>query len=155
MRMQGVMLTVAWSIAATAFGREPDVAGIKAYELPAYTLVTADPAAARAATRAAAQADAVLGQLLDRATHSRSAPTILALFPNSTWARYLAPGKDITGLFVPGPFANYVVVGVGGGGGGIERGVMHEYAHCFLHTQFGGFVPLWFDEGIAQFAAAT
>ena len=80
-------------------------------------------------------------------------PTILALLPNSIWARYLAPGQDITGLFVPGPFANYVEVGVGGGG--LERGVMHEYAHCFLHTQFGGLVPLWFDEGIAQFAAAT
>jgi len=147
------MLTVAWSIAAAAFAREPDVAGIKAYELPAYTLVTADPAAARAATRAAARADALLNKLLDRATHARSAPTILALLPNSIWARYLAPGQDITGLFVPGPFANYVEVGVGGGG--LERGVMHEYAHCFLHTQFGGLVPLWFDEGIAQFAAAT
>jgi len=75
------MLTVAWSIAAAAFAREPDVAGIKAYELPAYTLVTADPAAARAATRAAARADALLNKLLDRATHARSAPTILALLP--------------------------------------------------------------------------
>lgn len=152
-KVPALSVALACWIAAATLAREPDVAGIKAYQLPEYTLVTADPAAAQIATRAVAKADAILGKLMERANAGRNAPTILALLPNPLWARYLAPGKDITGQFVPAPFANYVEVGLADGG--IEPGVMHEYAHCFLHTQFSGLVPLWFDEGIAQFAAAT
>jgi tetratricopeptide (TPR) repeat protein len=151
--MQAVMLAIACSIAAAAFGRGPDVGGIRAYEMPAYTLVSADAAAAQAATHAAAQADAILGKLLERASHGRNAPTFLVMVPQAIWSRYLAPGSGITGQFVPSPFANYIEVGFEGGG--VGHSVMHEYAHCFLHTQFGGLVPLWFDEGIAQFVAAA
>lgn len=153
MRMQAVMFAVAGSIVTTAFGRGPDVEGIHAYALPAYTVVSADPTAAQAATRAAAKADAVLGKLIEATIIGRGAPTFLVIVPSAIWARYLAPGRGITGQFVPGPFANYIEVGLDDGG--VEQGVMHEYTHCFLHTRFSGLVPLWFDEGVAQFVASA
>ena len=145
------MLVLAWSIAAAALARGPEVDGIRAYDLPGYTIVTLDPTAAQAAARASVKADAILGRLLGGANTARNAPTILALFPNAIWARYLAPGRDITGQFVPHPFVNYVEVGVGTEA--IEQDVMHEYTHCYLHSQTSGLVPLWFDEGLAQFVA--
>ena len=145
------MLAAAWWIAAAALARGPDVEGIRAYQLPAYTLVTTDLSAAQTALRAAARADAVLDKLLGRSA-ARNAPTILVMVPNAFWSRYLAPGKTISGQFVAAPFANYIEVGLGGG---IESRVMHEYTHCFLHTQYSGLVPLWFDEGTAQFIATA
>jgi hypothetical protein len=149
--MKGLMLACAWSIAAAAPGRAPDVTGIRAYELPDYTLVTADPAAARAAIRAAKQAEAILGRLLGPTTAARSAPTFLMLVRNPTWSRYLMPRGDVTGVFAPGPFASYLGVGIRDD---IERAVRHEYSHSFLHTRFGGFVPQWFDEGVARLVEA-
>jgi tetratricopeptide (TPR) repeat protein len=151
--MKGLMFAWVCSIAAAAWGRGPDVEGIRSYDLPAYTLVTTDPAAAQAATRATAQADAILGKLIGRADAGRNAPTFLVIVRKPIWARYLAPGSRIYGQFVPGPFANYVEVSIEGGN--LEQAVIHEYAHYFLHTQFSGYVPLWFDEGIAQLVAAT
>jgi len=153
MRMQAVTFAIAGSIAATAFGGGPDVEGIAAYALPAYTLVSANPSAAQAATRAAAKADAILAKLVERAAAGRNGPTFVVMVPNPIWFRYLAPGSGVMGQFVSAPFANYIQVSVDGGG--IEQRVMHEYAHLFLHTQFSGLVPLWFDEGVAQFVAAA
>jgi len=89
MRMRAIMLVLAWSIAAAALARGPEVAGIRAYDLPGYTIVTLDPTAAQAAARASVKADAILGRLLGGANTARNAPTILALFPNAIWARYL------------------------------------------------------------------
>src|SRR5690349_11337468 len=149
MRKQAAMLALAGWITTAALGGAPGVAGIKAYELPAYTLVTPDAAAARAATRAAARSDAILGKLLGRTTAGRNAPTFLVIVPKDLWDRYLSPGNGIHGQFVPGPFANYIEVS--STSDDLEQAVIHEYAHYFLHTQFSGFVPLWFDEGTAHF----
>jgi hypothetical protein len=33
----------------------------------------------------------------------------------------------------------------------VGPGIFHEYTHWFLHTQFAGVQPLWFDEGLAVF----
>src|ERR1044072_5835568 len=101
MRMQAVVLALAGSIAAAALARGPEVEGIRAYDLPGYSIVTMDSAAAQAAVRASVKADAILGRLLGSANTTRNAPTILAPFPHAIRARYLAPGRDITGQFVP------------------------------------------------------
>ena len=49
MGTKGIVLAVACLLAAAAFGGGPDVTGLRAYDLPAYTLVTSDPSAAQAA----------------------------------------------------------------------------------------------------------
>ncbi len=140
-------------VATVAIGGEPapDVDGFKAYELPAYTIVTHDEGNARQVPRVAAQIDGVLAKLLNRGALLPSAPTYISFIPDSTWMRYLEPGPGITGEFIPARFANYVILSNARDESRVGTGIFHEYTHWFLHTQFAGVHPLWFDEGLAVF----
>ncbi len=129
----------------------PDVDGFKAYELPAYTIVTHDEGNARQVPRVAAQIDGVLAKLLNRGALLPSAPTYISFIPDSTWMRYLEPGPGITGEFMAGRFANYLILSNARDESWVSTGIFHEYTHWFLHTQFAGVQPLWFDEGLAAF----
>ncbi len=83
-------------------------------------------------------------------------PTYLFLFadgesfgPYTRW-RSTQPQKAVAGFFLPGPIANYVAMR---GDLGAERAsevVYHEYLHYLLESNFAD-VPLWFNEGLAEF----
>jgi hypothetical protein len=141
------------AVATVATGGEPapDVDGFKAYELPAYTIVTHDEGNARQVPKVAAQIDGVLSKLLNRGALLPSAPTYISFIPDGTWMRYLEPGPGITGEFIPARFANYLVLSNARDDSYVDTGIIHEYTHWFLHTQFAGVQPLWFDEGLAVF----
>jgi hypothetical protein len=154
MSLQGAKATLALMVVATvAAGGEPapNVDGFKAYELPAYTIVTHDEGNARQVPRVAAQIDGVLAKLLNRGALMPSAPTYISFIPDSTWMRYLEPGPGISGEFIPARFANYVIASNARDESQVSTGIFHEYTHWFLHTQFAGVQPLWFDEGLAKF----
>ena len=157
MKIQGAVAALAGLIAAVAQGRGsgPDVDGFKAYELPAYTIVTRDAGAARPLPRLAAQIDGALAKLLNRGVPKRTAPTWVVLVPEDLWQNYLRPGTGITGEFVPAKFANYVLIQSSRDDSAFARAFFHEYSHWFLHTQYGGIQPLWFAEGLAEFVESA
>src|SRR5690606_264297 len=57
--------------------------------------------------------------------------------------------------FVSAKFANYVLVNNTLDDSLRGRSLFHEYSHWFLHTQFAGVHPLWFDEGLAEFVSTA
>lgn len=149
------MLALLVSAATMAKDPRPDVAGFKAYELPDYTIVTHDEGNARPVPRLAAQIHGVLAKLLDRAERAPTSPTYILLVPESVWIRYLRPGQGIDGEFVPAKFANYILLNNARDASRIGKSVFHEYTHWFLHTQYPGVEPLWFDEGLAEFVTTA
>jgi hypothetical protein len=145
---------VALVVAATATqarAQQPDVAGLEAYELPTYTIVTDNEIDSRPVPRLVAQMEGTLAKLFERETRTPSSPTYVVLVPHDTWLRYLRPGQGSVGEFVPAKFANYLLVHNALDDSARERAIFHEYSHWFLHTQFAGLHPLWFDEGLAEF----
>jgi hypothetical protein len=158
MKLKAAMAALALMVVAkvaTAGVPAPEVDGFKAYELPAYTIVTHDEGNARQVPRVAAQIDVVLAKLLNRSALLPSAPTYISFVPDRTWMRYLEPGPGITGEFIPARFANYLVLSNARDETQVSTGIFHEYTHWFLHTQFAGVQPLWFDEGLAKFIETT
>lgn len=145
------------ALAAPAFAADvgPDVDGLEAYALPTYTIVTHDEGNARPIPRLVEQIDGVLAKLLNRGPPVPSTPTYIFLVRDDDWQRYLQPGPGISGEFVAGRFANYIVMSNARDLSEVGPGVFHEYTHWFLHTQFGGDQPLWFDEGMASFVSSA
>ncbi|HVG24728.1 MAG TPA: hypothetical protein VND45_11280 [Thermoanaerobaculia bacterium] len=82
-------------------------------------------------------------------------PTYVFLFRNE---RSFAPIRDalfrqkdaaVSGAFLSGQLANFIVLDASTRGGG-ERVVYHELTHYFVRNTTPG-LPLWFDEGLAEY----
>jgi tetratricopeptide (TPR) repeat protein len=78
---------------------------------------------------------------------ARDESTMKLLLPEE-WA---APGHvHPTGLFQSGDDKDYVVMRLDAPGANAFHTVYHEYTHALLHLNFGR-LPLWFEEGLAEF----
>lgn len=150
MNARRIAFAVLLSFATAGLAAEPKVNGFKLYSLPAYRLVTNDEHSARVALSAVAKADKTMTGLLPRSEYARHEPTFVLIVPNVLWTRYLSPGKGFYDNFFPGRFANYVMVNYVSE---IDTRVAREFCHLYLHTQFDGIVPVWFDEGVATYTA--
>ena len=66
--------------------------------------------------------------------------------------RYFDDGSNSFAAFVPDRFANYLLLSNREALEELELryAVRHVYTHLFLHTQFEGVHPWWFDEGLAN-----
>jgi hypothetical protein len=149
------MLALFVPAAMMAKDPEPDVSGFKSYELPTYTIVTHDEGRARPLPRLSAQIQGVLEKLLNRAERAPTSSTYVMLIPESVWIRYLRPGPGFDSEFVPGRFSNYLLMNNARDASRLGKGFFHEYSHWFLHTQYPGVHPLWFDEGLAEFVTTA
>ena len=147
---QGVLAALAGVFALCAQSREPNVSGLKAYSLPAYTIITHDEGAAGRIAPQIASMERVLATLLKREVRETGTPTYVYLVRGSVWNNYLQPGNGIIGEFVPARFANYLLLGGIADSAALREAISHEYTHYFLRTQFLGSCPLWFDEGMAK-----
>jgi hypothetical protein len=145
-----ITIAIATLLATSAQAREPNVKGFKSYAMPTYTLVTPDAGNAQHVPWPVVQSQAVLEKLFNREASAPSAPTYVFLMPVSVWRRYLQPGQGLNSEFVPGRFANYLLVCNTQYEVELRNAMLHESTHWNLHNQLGGFVPLWFDEGLAQ-----
>ena len=152
---QGVLAALAGVFALCAQAREPNVSGLKSYSLPAYTIITHDERDARRTVPQIASMERVLATLLKREVRATGTPTYIYIVRGSLWLNYLQPGNAIVGEFVPARFANYLLFGQVADSPGFKSEISHEYTHYFLHTQFRGGYPLWFDEGLAELMQTT
>jgi hypothetical protein len=138
-------------VCAWAFAGEP-ASGYRAYEFPQYTLITRDKTVAQELPSQAAQTEALLAKLLDRKPHVGGVPNFIVYLPRDTWVRYFDDGSNSFAAFVPDRFANYLLLSNREALEELELryAVRHVYTHLFLHTQFEGVHPWWFDEGLAN-----
>ena len=141
--------------AAVAVGGAPKFSGYKAYAQPDYTLITRDAKAVRRIPGEVAKVDRLLAKLFNRETRLAGVPAYILVVPHGIWQRYLNPGSAIVGEFLPGRFANYILLDSSLLDSEGYHSVYHEYTHLYLWTQIRGVHPLWFDEGLAVLVENT
>ena len=148
---------VACLLMSGASAREPRASSYQAYEFPDYTLITRDRAVALELPPQAAQTRALLAKLLARQPHAARMPNYIVYLPRDTWVRYFDEGGNSFAAFVPDRFANYLLLSNREALEELELryAVRHAYTHVFLHTQFEGVQPWWFDEGLANLVERT
>lgn len=151
--MPGAVAALALGLATGAFARTPDVDNIKHWSTPAFEVYSPDASQARVVAEQVAPIERVLSMLLGNEIQPTGATTLIYIAPQAVWHRYLRPSPSIMAEFVPGRFANYIVMDSYLEKLQARATMKHEYAHCFLRTQYGGEIPLWFDEGVAEISS--
>lgn len=131
------------------------MSGTEMWNQPAYTLYSHDEKAARRVMAEIVPIEGLLSTLLKTKVASSGLPTYILIVRGAVWDRYLRPGSMIGAEFLPARFANYLLLHTGDDAGPLPGAVYHEYTHLYLNTRLRGFIPLWFDEGMAQFMEAT
>jgi len=96
----------------------------------------------------------VLGSLFPGMSVRSPAPTHIFVFQDeNSFGRYISVFGDedsADGVFVETWGANYVAIN----GFAVPfsmRTVYHEYVHFFLHSNVEALLPVWFDEGLAEY----
>jgi hypothetical protein len=131
----------------------PRIGNLRAYETPHYTLIVTDGIEAGQVAAHITNMEQTLARMLNREVRPTGNPTYIYVVSGPFWSRYLGPGRAFAGEFVPRRFSNYLMLDGGvarRGRSELRRRIYHEYTHYFLHTQFRGTHPLWFDEGLAE-----
>jgi tetratricopeptide (TPR) repeat protein len=146
---------LALGLAAGAAAAKPDIGDLRLYETPAYSLIVADRVDAGSIARQVANFERVLSRTLAREVRPTGTSTHIYVVGEAAWERYLRPGRGIEAEFVPRRFSNLLLIDAGLSRRERREAVFHEYTHLFLHTQFRGLHPLWFDEGLATMLGAT
>ncbi|MEJ0086362.1 MAG: hypothetical protein WDO72_11800 [Pseudomonadota bacterium] len=156
MNAKRVALTAFSGLFAFCAGaREPDVSGLRAWSLPEYTVVTHDPKAVGWVAQRTPIVDQLLVRLLETDKRRRATPTYIFVVRKSLWQDCFQVSDAMVSEFAPARFANYLLIGAPPDEYSVTGAVAHEYSHYFLHTQFHGGFPLWFDEGLATLVTFT
>jgi len=103
---------------------------------------------------------AVFHLLMPHAADDAGAPIIVVAlkdkkgFQSLEPAAYLAKNQlDLAGLFVHGPDKNYILLRLDAQGENPFSTVYHEYTHYMMRKDT--WIPLWFNEGLAEFYQNT
>jgi tetratricopeptide (TPR) repeat protein len=103
---------------------------------------------------------AVFHLLMPSAADDAGAPIIVVAlkdkkgFQSLEPAAYLAKNQlDLAGLFVHGPDKNYILLRLDAQGENPFSTVYHEYTHYMMRK--ATWIPLWFNEGLAEFYQNT
>ena len=104
---------------------------------------------------------AVLHLLMPTASDSAGSPIIVLALKDKKAMQtlepesYLAKGQiDLAGLFMRAPDKNYILLRLDAQGAHPFATVYHEYTH-YLMRDAGEWLPLWLNEGLAEFAQNT
>jgi|GEM_PF-2493513 len=77
-------------------------------------------------------------------------PTRIYALSSEDWARYAQPRPGVAGYFLPHPFSSDLLFDAGDELSGAYELVFHEYMHYILRATWGGRVPAYLDEGLAE-----
>ena len=126
------------------------VRALRAYDLPGYTIITHDDNTASKMVPSIAAVEQVLLNPSSRDIAPTGRPTHVYIVRLGLWRRYLQPADLFSGEFHATRFADYLMAANSGDRAEVRRSVMHLFTHRYMHTQYGGVYPLWFDEGLAE-----
>jgi len=152
---QVVGAALASLVGLCAWSREPQLAGLRSYSLPGYTLLAPDPATAQLVATHAATIERVLAVVLNRQPAGAATPTTVIMIRGADLERYVGNESRAGTEVLPRSFHNYLLLRSDGSRDLLRAAVYHQFAHLFLHTQFHDEFPWWFDEGLALFMEAT
>jgi hypothetical protein len=153
--MLRLLTALALGAAVGTTGAAAELGALRLYETPNYSLVVADGVSPTGIARQIANFERVLSRTLARDVRPTGTATHIYVVGKDAWERYLRPGRGIDAEFVPRRFSNLLLIDADLSRRQRRDAVFHEYTHLFLHTQFRGSHPLWFDEGLATMLGAT
>src|SRR5438270_5515257 len=90
-------------------------------------------------------------RLFNQVKLNSTTPTTVIVFKSDDSFRPFKPGPNIAGYFQPGPDVNYIALTTEQAGANDPFSVIfHEYVHLLVNDSIGS-VPLWFNEGLAEY----
>jgi hypothetical protein len=148
--LQGMVAALAFVLAASASGAEPKVHKMRMWTTPSFVVYSHDEARTRKIVQRAAGIEKLLGMLTRREPLAAN-PIHVVIVRDSVWKQYLRPSNMIAAEFVPARFASYVLISDWQDFEAQDHLVDHEFTHAFLRRLLPGHIPLWLDEGFAEF----
>jgi len=99
---------------------------------------------------------AVVKKLTDAKRFEPRVPTRIFAFAEKREYDPFSPSRYVLGYFRPGLRENTVALDASGSRGmGATHILLHEYTHFLLHNQNQIVLPLWYDEGFAEFMSTV
>lgn len=93
----------------------------------------------------------VFTKLFSKVKFNSPVPTTVIVFKSDSSYRPFKPNPNIAGYFQPGPDVNYITLTTEDHNGDPFNVIFHEYTHLLLDNTLGRNVPLWFNEGLAEY----
>ncbi|MEA2173566.1 MAG: hypothetical protein QOD00_1158 [Blastocatellia bacterium] len=93
----------------------------------------------------------VFSRLFTKLKFNSPVPTTVIVFKSDNSYKPFKPIQSVSGYFQPGEDVNYITLTTEGRGDDVYRVIFHEYVHLLMDNTLGRGVPLWFNEGLAEY----
>ena len=94
----------------------------------------------------------VFGLLFPTIPLNAPVPTTVIVFKSDSSYKPFKPNPNVSGYFQPGEDVNYITLTSEKSGDEQPfRVIFHEYVHLLVENVLGATVPLWFNEGLAEY----
>src|SRR5882762_9461928 len=94
----------------------------------------------------------VFGLLFPTITMNSPVPTTVIVFKSDSSYKPFKVNPNVAGYFQPGEDVNYITLtSEKSSDEQPYRTIFHEYVHLLVENTMGGTVPLWFNEGLAEY----
>jgi FimV-like protein len=93
----------------------------------------------------------VFSRLFPRLKFNSPVPTTVIVFKSDSSYKPFKPMQSVSGYFQSGEDVNYITLTTEGRGDDAYRVIFHEYVHLLLDNTLGRGIPLWFNEGLAEY----
>lgn len=93
----------------------------------------------------------VFTRLFTKVKFTTPVPTTVIVFKSDNSYKPFKPMSDVAGYFQSGEDVNYITLTTETRGDDPFRTIFHEYVHLLVNNTMGGSVPIWFNEGLAEF----
>jgi peptidase MA superfamily protein len=95
---------------------------------------------------------AVFALLFPTVSVNSPVPNTIIVFKSDSSFKPFKPNPNDAGYFQPGTDVNYIALTSERTSGDQPfRVIFHEYVHLMVNNAMGGTVPLWFNEGLAEY----
>ena len=90
--------------------------------------------------------------LFPKMNFSTTVPTTVIVFKSDSSYKPFKPGPNMAGYFQAGDDVNYITLTTEHAPNNNPfRIIFHEYVHLLIHNTLGRSVPVWFNEGLAEY----
>jgi tetratricopeptide (TPR) repeat protein len=93
----------------------------------------------------------VFSRLFPKLKFNSPVATTVIVFKSDSSYKPFKPIQSVSGYFQPGEDVNYITLTTEGRGDNAYRVIFHEYVHLLLNNTLGRSIPLWFNEGLAEY----
>jgi tetratricopeptide (TPR) repeat protein len=93
----------------------------------------------------------VFSRLFPKLKFNSPVATTVIVFKSDSSYKPFKPMQSVSGYFQPGEDVNYITLTTEGRGEDAYRVIFHEYVHLLLNNTLGHGIPLWFNEGLAEY----